>query len=153
LYEVWLKLACWFWIRFLKIFSEFLLFRYYLPLGKGVVLHLYNSEFPLPKDDLWQVWLKLAQRFWRSRKCKSLQTDVRRTDRQTTDKERSEKLTWAFSSGELKIVCSSEKSVRSQTVQRLFTVQYMHTSGSVRYWPILIPSPQGAWKLENSHNS
>jgi hypothetical protein len=29
-----------------------------------------------PKDDLRQVWLKLAQWFWRkSRKCKSLQTD------------------------------------------------------------------------------
>jgi hypothetical protein len=74
LYQVWFKLACWFWRRrFLKIFSEFLLFRYYLPLGKGVVLHLYNSEFPLPKEDLFQVRLKLAQQFWRrSWKCKSL---------------------------------------------------------------------------------
>jgi hypothetical protein len=86
-------LACWFWRRrFLKIFSNFLLFRYYLPLGKGVVLHLYNSESSLPKDDLCQLWLKLVQRFWRrSWKCKSLtdrrQTpDVRRqTDGQTDD--------------------------------------------------------------------
>jgi hypothetical protein len=37
-------------------------------------------ESPLPKDDLRQVWLKLAQWFWRrSRKCKSLQTDRRTT--------------------------------------------------------------------------
>jgi hypothetical protein len=41
---------------------------YYLPWGKGVH-HLYNFESPLPKDDLFQVWLKLAKRFWRRRKC------------------------------------------------------------------------------------
>jgi hypothetical protein len=88
-----------FWGKsFLKIFSKFLLFCYYLPLGNGVVLHLYNSEFPLPKDDLCQVRLKLAQWFWRRSwkyKCS--------TDTQMTDNERSENLTWAFSSGELKI--------------------------------------------------
>ena len=77
----------------------------YLPLEKGNALHFNNLKSPPPKDDLCKVWLKLAQRFWRrSRKCKSLQTDGqtdRRTDRRTTDKRRSEKLTWAFSSGEL----------------------------------------------------
>jgi hypothetical protein len=89
-----------------KIISKFLLFRYYLPLGKEVVLHLYNSESSLPKDELCQLWLKLAQRFWRrSWKCKSL-TDRRQKDRQTTDKRRSEKFTWAFSSGELIITQS-----------------------------------------------
>jgi hypothetical protein len=45
-------------------------------LEKGDPLHLNKLETPLPKDDLCQVWLKLAQWFWRrSRKCKSLQTD------------------------------------------------------------------------------
>jgi hypothetical protein len=85
-YQVWLNLACWFWRRrFLKIFSVFLLFCYYLPLERGNPLHLNKLESPLPKDDLCQVWLKLAQRFWRrSRKCKSLQTD-RQTDGQTDD--------------------------------------------------------------------
>jgi hypothetical protein len=85
LYQVWLKLACWFWRRrFLKIFSVFLLFCYYLPLEKDNPLHFNNLESPPPKDDLCQVWLKLAQWFWRrSRKCKSLQTDGR-TDRRTT---------------------------------------------------------------------
>jgi hypothetical protein len=43
-------------------------------LEKGNPLHLNNLESP-PKDDLCQVWLKLALWFWRSRKCKSLQTD------------------------------------------------------------------------------
>jgi hypothetical protein len=43
LYQVLLKLPCWFWRRrLLKIFSKF------LPLGRMVVLHLYNSESPLP---------------------------------------------------------------------------------------------------------
>ena len=82
LYQVWLKLAQWFWRRrFLKNFSVFLLFRYYLPLEKGVALHLNKLESPCPKDDLCQVWLKLAQWFWRSQKCESLQTD-RKTDGQ-----------------------------------------------------------------------
>jgi hypothetical protein len=80
LYQVWLNLVCWFWRRFLKNFSVFLLFRDYLPLEKGYPFRLNNFECPLPKDDLRQVWLKLVQRFWRrSRKCKSLQTD-RQTD-------------------------------------------------------------------------
>jgi hypothetical protein len=89
LYQVLLKLACWFWKRrFLKIFSKFSLFRYYLPLKKVSPLHLNNLESPSPKDDLCHVWLKLAQWFWRrSRKCKSLRTDGLtdgRTDRRTT---------------------------------------------------------------------
>jgi hypothetical protein len=54
--------------KIFKIFKECLLFRYYLALGKGVIVfHLYNSESPLPKDALCQVWLKLAWWFWRRR--------------------------------------------------------------------------------------
>jgi hypothetical protein len=66
-----------------KNFSVFLLFCDYLPLEKSNLLHLNNLEPLPPKDDLCQVWLKLAQWFWRrSRKCK-----------RTTDNRRSEKLT------------------------------------------------------------
>ena len=69
--------------KFLKIFSVFLLFRYYLPLEKDNPLYLDKLESPSPMDDLCHVWLKLAQWFWRrSRKCKSLQTDGQ-TDRRT----------------------------------------------------------------------
>ena len=87
--QVWLKLAQWFWRRrFLNIFCIFLLFSYYLPLEKGATLHLNKLESPPPKDDLCQVWLKLAQWFWRrSRKCEKF-TDRRtdgRTDGQTDD--------------------------------------------------------------------
>jgi hypothetical protein len=84
LYQVWLNLACWFWRRrFLKMFSVFLLFCYYLPLENGYHLHLNTLESPLPKDNLCQVWSKLVQWFWRrSWKCKSLQME-RRTDRHT----------------------------------------------------------------------
>ena len=39
----------------------------YLPFEKDLALHLNNLEFPLPKDDLCQVWLKLACWFWRRR--------------------------------------------------------------------------------------
>ena len=84
------------------------------PLEIRGALHLNKLIYPSPKDDLCQVWLKLARWFWRRRwKCEMFtdgQTD-RRTDRQTetdrqTDRQTndrwSEKLTWAFSSGELK---------------------------------------------------
>ena len=37
---------------FLKIVKVFSLFRSYLPLEKGEVLHLNINEFPSPKDDL-----------------------------------------------------------------------------------------------------
>jgi hypothetical protein len=64
-----------------KIFKNFqciFTLFYYLPLERDNPLHLNNLESPPPKDDLCQVWLKLAQPFWRrSRKCKSLQTDRR----------------------------------------------------------------------------
>ena len=51
-----------------KIFKNFqyvLLFCGYLPLEKSNPLHFNNLESPPPKDNLCQVWLKLAQRFWR----------------------------------------------------------------------------------------
>jgi hypothetical protein len=46
LYHVWLNLSCWFWRRFLNIFSVFLLFRYYLPLERGYPLRLNKLESP-----------------------------------------------------------------------------------------------------------
>ena len=61
----------WFWPAgsgeedFLKKISVFLLFRYYLPLERGYPLLLNKFKFPLPKDALCQVWLKLAKLFWR----------------------------------------------------------------------------------------
>jgi hypothetical protein len=61
-------MACWFWRkRFLKKFCVFLLFRYYLLLERGYPLPLQKLESSLSKDDLCQVWLKLAQWFWRKR--------------------------------------------------------------------------------------
>ena len=63
--QVWLKLAQWFWRRFLNCLNIILVFLYYLPWEKGVALHLNKLESPPPKDALCQVWLKLAQCFWR----------------------------------------------------------------------------------------
>ena len=39
--------------------------RYYLPLENGLALHLYKFEFPSPNNAMCQVWLKMAQWFWR----------------------------------------------------------------------------------------
>ena len=58
--HVWLKMAEWFWRRFFNFVNVFSLFCNYLPLEKGVALHLNKLEYPSPKDALCQVWLKLA---------------------------------------------------------------------------------------------
>ena len=63
--KVWLKLALWFWRRFLNIFNIILQFSFYLHLEKSVALQMNKLKSPPPKDDLCQVWLKLGQWFWR----------------------------------------------------------------------------------------
>jgi len=66
--QVWLKLAQWFWRRrFFNFVNVFSLFCNYLPLEKDRALHLNKLESPSPKDALCQVWMKLAQWFWRRR--------------------------------------------------------------------------------------
>ena len=50
---------------FLKFSMYFNYFKHYLIFEKGLALHLNNLELPSPKDALCQVWLKLAQWFWR----------------------------------------------------------------------------------------
>jgi hypothetical protein len=82
LYQVWLKLASWFWRRFLNICSVYLKYTrfYYLPLEKDNSLHLNNIRSPLFKEILCQVLSNLVLWFWRrSRICKSLRTDQRTT--------------------------------------------------------------------------
>ena len=63
--QVWLKLARKLWRRFLNFVNVYSLIRNNLPLENGRVLHLNKIESLSPKDDLCQVWLKLAQWFWR----------------------------------------------------------------------------------------
>ena len=68
-----------FFFKFVNVFS---LFRNYLPLEKDRALHFKKLESPLSKIALWQVWFKLAQRFWRrSSKCEKF-TDGQTDDRQ-----------------------------------------------------------------------
>ena len=51
-------------------------FRKYLPLEKGGALYLNKLESLPPKNALCQVWLKLAQWFWRGRlKCEKFTTN------------------------------------------------------------------------------
>jgi hypothetical protein len=94
----WLVLEKKIFRNFLCIFTLLQLFS----LGEGQSPSFEQFRIPYTlNDELCQVLLKLAQWFWRRcQKCKSLRTDGR-----TTDNGRSKKLTWAFSSGELKIVC------------------------------------------------
>ena len=63
--QVWLKFSPWFWRRkFLKIPFKYIFSIWFVsPLGKGRFLPLNKLEIPSPKEDLSQVWLKLAQCF------------------------------------------------------------------------------------------
>ena len=105
LFTVWLILTLWFRrSRFLNFVNVFTLLCNYLPMENVPALHLNKLEFPLPKDALCQVWLKLGQWFWRRRwKCEKITTTSTMTTT-TTDKFWSEKLTWAFGTGELKTI-------------------------------------------------
>ena len=131
--QVWLKLALWFLRRrFFNFVNVFSLFRNYLPLGKGMVLHLNKLESSPLKDALCQVWLKSAQQFWRRWKCEKF-TDrqtARQTDRQMTDKKWSEKLTWAFSTSELKKKWNSTKLQNCRAISNNlhFTFRFIHFS-------------------------
>ena len=83
----------WQWIRF----SNFLIIS---PWKKAWPFIWTELVIPvLPIDALCQVWLKLARWFRRIRwKCENLRTERWRTD----GKQAIWKLTWAFSSGELR---------------------------------------------------
>ena len=56
--QVWLKSAQWLWRRrFFNFVNVFSVFRNYLPLEKGGVVHMNKLESPSPKETLCQVWL------------------------------------------------------------------------------------------------
>ena len=48
-----------------KLRQGFFAISFLSHLGKGRALHLDKIELPLNKDTLCQVWLKLANWFWR----------------------------------------------------------------------------------------
>ena len=83
--QVLFKLVQRFLRRFLNSVHVFFLFRNYLPLGKGMVLHLNKLESPLPKDAFCQVLVKIDLVVLEKLKIGKVyrQTD-RRTDRQMT---------------------------------------------------------------------
>ena len=89
--QVWLKLAKW-RRGFLNIYIFPLSIRYYLPLEKGLILHLNKLELPSPKDVFakfgWNgpVVLEKIMKIW-----KVYGRMDRRTDRQS-DYRRTEKL-------------------------------------------------------------
>ena len=68
LYKFWMLFALWFCRRrFFKFVNVFSPFRNYLPLKEDEALNMNKLEFPSPKDDFCQFWLKLTQWFWRRR--------------------------------------------------------------------------------------
>ena len=97
--QVRLKLATRLWRRrFLNFVNMLSLFRYYLPLEKGMDLHWTNLNPHHPR-------ILCAKFDWNwPRKSGEEDDFVKRlqTDWRTTENRRSKKLTWAFSSGELK---------------------------------------------------
>ena len=86
------KFDQWFWRRFLKDPTLFLHFCDYLPFEEDLALHLnkFESWFVATLVEIGPAVLEKEVE-----NVKSSQTD-----RRTTDNRRSEKLTWAFSSGE-----------------------------------------------------
>ena len=50
--QVWLKLAQWFWRRFLNFVHIFSLISNYLPLENALALHLNEHDSSIPKDAL-----------------------------------------------------------------------------------------------------
>jgi hypothetical protein len=72
---------------FLKNFGVFFLFSYFLPLGKGVPLHLNNLESP----SLWIICAKSGQN-WSSGSGEEVENVkvYRQTDGRTTNNRRSE---------------------------------------------------------------
>ena len=136
LFTEWVRFGDGFWCRCV------LLFYYYLPLEKVGALYLNKLEFQSPWDYLCQVWLKVASWFCRKKqKCEKF-TD-RPTDRQTTDDKLSEKLTWAFSPGELKIFtnCSLEcwfySYLRYSMLMSIFCIKF-----KTSWMSIILISPQ-----------
>jgi hypothetical protein len=53
--QVWLKLAQWFWRRFLNDPTPFLHFCDHLPFEEDLALYLNKLNFPLSKENLYKV--------------------------------------------------------------------------------------------------
>ena len=65
--QVWLKMPQMAGEDFKNFVNVFSLFRNYLPSKTKVVLYLNKFESPWLKNSLCEVWLKLAQWFWRGK--------------------------------------------------------------------------------------
>ena len=80
-------------------FNVYSLFHSYLPLKKGETLRLCKFKSTLPKDDLCQVWLKLAQWFWGWKRKKFTYRRMdrrRRTGDKKSSLELSAEVSWKY---------------------------------------------------------
>ena len=145
--QVWLNLIQWFLKRrFLKFVNVILLFRCYLPLERGVALHLNKLESLHPgmlcAKFCWN-WpfgsgeeenMKSLRRLWRQ---------------QTADILWSEKLTWAFGSGELKMIPDSRKNSSSKFNKNIkWFLKQSKADSIIEYWA----SHHSSWSLEREES-
>ena len=117
IYSIWIPFTQWCFVPSMVEIDPVVLkkeilsmyFRYIISISpwKRGTFHLNKFESS-PKDTLCQFWLKLAQWFWRRRriceKYKTATTTTTTTTTMTNNGQQSEKLTWAFGSGELKAI-------------------------------------------------
>ena len=145
--QVWLNLIQRFLRRrFLKFVNVILLFHCYLPLERGVALHLNKLESLHPgmlcAKFCWN-WpfgsgeeenMKSLQRLWRQ---------------QTADILWSEKLTWAFGSGELKMIPDSRKNSSSKFNKNIkWFLKQSKADSIIEYWA----SHHSSWSLEREES-
>ena len=124
-----------------------------------MVLHLNKLESPSPKDALCQFGWNWPSGFWEEVNRKSLQMDGqtdRETDRQTANNRRAEKLTWAFSSGELKTTVTKERKVmnRNQSLSKCNTFLEHPLWKKISKYPTMAltwPSPE-AVRMKSCEN-
>ena len=132
----------------------FLLFCNYLPLEKGVALHLNNLEFPSPKDALCQVWLKFAQLFWRRWKHGKV------TDRWTDDGDQKSSLELSAELKMLKVYDSNNYHNGHQTncgqkssqVFGNLVVDNTNSSCHCIKWKLFCLKNYGFWQLNKGIN-
>ena len=115
-------------------------------LKKGVAHHLNKLESPSPENALCQVWLKLAQCVWRRRwKCEKFTTTMTKT--RTENRQISiRKLTWAFSSGDLKWRYDS-------SIESTFDSNYQYDSCKAYPFTMCVINVRGTDRCNKRHRN
>ena len=129
--QVWLKLAQRFWKkRYLNFVNVFLLFRNYLHLANGMSLHLNKLKSTIPKTFCAKFCWNSPSGYGVDENVKFLQTDERTGGKRTDDRQL-EKLTWAFSSGEMKTTNTFLFTLKIEFILKRFVKSYIWKSSTL----------------------